>query len=232
MIEHVADDQVEAYALGALEDAERSAVDEHIAACDACLRRVGEAEETVASLALDLPRTEPSAALGERLARSLATTRQGDAPGAVVPSRGIVPLRRRRSYVWLAPLGAAAALVFALAGSFVQDAHLRGELADNDRALTQVVHSHFNHVTMTPAPGSGASAKVLFARDGSWIYVVADHLPAGTHAFATIAGSERDLGALAPQGDIATLFVSDANKPTTIILRADGNVEATATLGY
>lgn len=44
------DQEAELYALGMLEDDERARVDEHLAACDECLRRVGEAEGAVASL--------------------------------------------------------------------------------------------------------------------------------------------------------------------------------------
>ncbi len=46
---HIGED-AEAYALGLLDAAERERVDEHVAACGDCLRRLGEAEGAVASL--------------------------------------------------------------------------------------------------------------------------------------------------------------------------------------
>ncbi|MBD5605730.1 MAG: zf-HC2 domain-containing protein [Candidatus Eremiobacteraeota bacterium] len=44
------DDDAELYALGALETSERDAVDAHLATCDACTRRVADAERTVGAL--------------------------------------------------------------------------------------------------------------------------------------------------------------------------------------
>ncbi|MBV8196715.1 MAG: zf-HC2 domain-containing protein, partial [Candidatus Eremiobacteraeota bacterium] len=46
---HIGDD-AELYAAGALTRDEHAAVDAHIAQCPDCLRRVGEAEETVLAL--------------------------------------------------------------------------------------------------------------------------------------------------------------------------------------
>jgi hypothetical protein len=44
------DDEAEHYALGLLEDDERARIDDHLATCAACTRRVGEAEAVVAGL--------------------------------------------------------------------------------------------------------------------------------------------------------------------------------------
>ena len=44
------DHEAELYALGMLDEADRARVDEHIAVCDACLSRVGSAEEAVAEM--------------------------------------------------------------------------------------------------------------------------------------------------------------------------------------
>src|ERR1700688_4487918 len=46
------DENAELYALGTLSDSERAAVDAHVATCASCAQRVGEAEETVAALAV------------------------------------------------------------------------------------------------------------------------------------------------------------------------------------
>jgi anti-sigma factor RsiW len=216
---HVAD-QVEPYALGTLDEAERAAVDAHIAGCDACLRLVGRAEETVASLTSTLPRLRPPAGLGARLMNSAGVaTGQG-------PAR--TSLLRFRAF---APLATAAALALALGGTLVQNQSMRGELAQENGALTHVVHAHFLHVTMTPGRGEAVAAKVLFARDGSWIYVLADRPPPGVHVVATVAGVERDLGPLVSQDAVSSLF-ADVEKPSAVTLRDGARTIASALLAY
>jgi len=210
----------EAYVLGWLSDDERRAVDAHAAGCAECLQSLGEAERTVTSLAAALPRSLPSAQLARRLSGA-------DAPAA--GRRAPSPLLHATR--WFAPLAAAAALVLVLGGTLAVNQNLRGELADNELALVQVVNSHFNHVSMNAVAGAG-SAKVLYARDGGWIYVVADNPPAGAHVFASVAGAERDLGALEREGDVATLFVRGANRPSSVTLRDGERVVATARLQY
>ena len=48
-MDHI-DESAELYALGLLEPAERSRIDDHVAACDACAARLGNAESAVAAL--------------------------------------------------------------------------------------------------------------------------------------------------------------------------------------
>ncbi len=213
-------DQAEAYALGLLDDAERAAVDAHVGTCDECVRLVGQAEETVASLASALPRMTPSAALKARLGSSLAA-----ASGRARPSLALARLRA------IAPLATAAALALALGGALVQNNQMRGELAQENGALTHVVHAHFLHVNMTPAPGESLVAKVLFARDGSWIYVLADRPPRGLRVVATVDGVERDLGPLASDGTVGSLF-AEVQKPSDVSLRDGTRTIASARLAY
>jgi anti-sigma factor RsiW len=213
-------DNIEAYALGVLDDTERAAVDAHIAGCDECLQLVGRAEETVASLTAALPRLRPPAGLGARLTHSAGISAS---EGPVRPS-----LLRLRAF---APLATAAALALALGGTLVQNQHMRGELTQEDAALTHVVHAHFLHVTMTPGSGETVSAKVIFARDGSWIYVLADRPPEGVHVVATVAGVERDLGPLVALGAVSSLF-ADVEKPSAVTLRDGARTIASAPLSY
>ncbi|MBV8343959.1 MAG: zf-HC2 domain-containing protein, partial [Candidatus Eremiobacteraeota bacterium] len=43
-------DSAELYAAGALDERERAEIDAHVAECRDCLRRLGEAEETILTL--------------------------------------------------------------------------------------------------------------------------------------------------------------------------------------
>ena len=90
------DDEAELYALGMLDPAERERVDDHIRTCDACLRRVGAAEETVAALAapaLVRARSRPwsaavavasALACAASLAVAVGLHRETDADGAAI----------------------------------------------------------------------------------------------------------------------------------------------------
>jgi len=213
-------DLAEAYALGLLDEAERAAVDAHVATCDPCVRLVGRAEEAVAALASALPSHKPGAALKARLGTSLAA-----------PSERVRPRFALTQLRTFAPLATAAAFALALGGTLVQNGQMRGELAQEDSALVRVVHGHFLHVSMTPAPGESLVAKVLYARDGSWIYVLADRPPAGTRVIATVDGVERDLGVLAADGAVASLAANVA-KPSAVTLRDGARTLASADLRY
>jgi hypothetical protein len=72
----------------------------------------------------------------------------------------------------------AAALVLALLDAGWQSFRFHRQVAVDDAALSILVHSHFNHVSMTPLASGALAAKILYARDGSWIYVIADR-PSG-----------------------------------------------------
>ena len=139
MSAHVGED-AELYALGLLDAERRAEVDAHAAACDDCLRALGEAEETAALLAAALPELTPSRALGERLR---AATTPANSP--------VTPLRRpsARSPRWFAGLAVAAALVLALGAGWYQSSVMHGKLQANDVAVAMLVHSHFSHVPMT-----------------------------------------------------------------------------------
>ncbi len=90
-------EEAELYALGMLDAAERERVDAHVASCDACVRRLGEAERGLAVLidAAAVPRVRSrswplalAAALGVALAASIVTSlglqRSLDADGTML----------------------------------------------------------------------------------------------------------------------------------------------------
>src|ERR1700722_9611436 len=70
MMDHPHDD-LELYALGMLEPAERDAVDAHVATCMPCLELLGRAEAVGAELASALPRHSASRSLSARVTSSL-----------------------------------------------------------------------------------------------------------------------------------------------------------------
>jgi hypothetical protein len=209
--EHLGDD-AELYALGALDPVERAALEAHVRACSECAARVAEAETVAAALATTLPVYEPPARLEERLL------------GRSMPSH------TRRYASWLTAVAAVAAVLIGVLGW--QNATLRTERAQTTVALATIVHSHFLHVSMTKASSASPGAKVLYGRDGSWLYVVADRPEAGVRVVLTRQGVPRDVGALQTTGGVSTLFVPEANRPDSVVLRDAEGIVGSATLAY
>ncbi|MBV9718391.1 MAG: hypothetical protein JOZ77_03680 [Candidatus Eremiobacteraeota bacterium] len=185
-------ESAELYAIGALEAGERAAVESHIAHCTQCLRRVGEAEETVLAL-------EP-AARGQ------------------VPTRGkLLPFERRGASMWWIVAAAAAAFVL---GMIVPRAS-----SQHDAATLAMIQSHFSHAQFV---GSGPLAKVVYARDRSWYYVIVR----GSYrydVYGVVDGHAASLGALRPEGKASDLFTTARAAFDRLELRSRGAlVEAAA----
>lgn len=187
-------ESAELYAIGALDPAERAAVDAHITHCTECLRRVGEAEETVLAL--------------ER-ANSIEET-----------TPGVRPARRfaRRSVAWVLPLAAAAAFILGLL--FPRPA------PQNDSAMLAMIRSHFSHAQFA---GSGPDAKVLYARDRSWYYVIV----VGSRRYGVYGvrdGRSARLGVTQSRGKTSELFVRSSTRYDRLELRDSGTTIDTATM--
>ena len=224
MNEHVGDSAA-LYALGALEPGERERIDAHVATCDRCLLELGRAEQAVA--AIDdamLPQIEPPAELGRRIAASAAAAR---------PRRiGATPLRAPR---WF--LAAAAALVLGVGlggGALVrQSADVRAALQRDDLALATIATSHFKHESFAARAAGAPAAKVLYAPDGAWFYVIVDSGSCACRVVAHSAAGERDLGAPEARGATAVLLVRDFPRPASLdLIRNNGEPIARAALQY
>jgi hypothetical protein len=191
--EHIGE-AAELYAIGALDSSERAAVDAHIAHCAECLRRVGEAEETV--LALERANYVEKTAPGVRAARLFA----------------------RRSVTWLLPLTAAAAFILGLL--------FPRPVPQNDVATLAMIGSHFSHAQFA---GSGPAAKVLYARDRSWYYVIV----VGSRRYDVYGvrnGLSVRLGTTQPRGKTSEYFTRPAAKYDRLELRSSGTTMETATI--
>jgi hypothetical protein len=210
-------DDIELYALGMLEPAERDQIDAHVATCMPCMQRLAQAEAVGAELAGALPRHASSRALSTRVMTSLH-------------QHEVRPRMQRGWPGW----GLAAAAAFALlVGGGWQNYQFRSALQSQDVILAQIVHSHFNHVSLTTSlPDTSFGAKALFARDGSWVYLIVDHPPASLHVMATSASGVEDLGEPAVNNGVATLFLRPADRLTHLDLVVNGKPAATGNLVY
>jgi len=189
-------ENAELYAVGALSEDERGAVDAHAAHCPDCLRRLGEAEETV--LALE----------GGLVARSSQRRPQRRAP--IV--RGAVSW-------WAIPAIAAALIVGML---------IPRPAPQQNPAMLAMIHSHFSHAQFIGG-AAAPDAKVLYARDRSWYYVIVE----GTHRFGVFGrhgGRFAMLGATRPVRGTSELFARPGENFDHLELREGNAVVESASI--
>ena len=201
---HIGDD-AELYALGVLGDAERIALDAHLAQCGECRRRVGEAEETLLEMDRHVALQDPPADLAERL-------RAGRRPRAV--SSG---------FSWYAL--AAAFLIGLLPSTWFVTSTMQTKRSESlhSAALLAMVRSHFAHAQFTAAPG-GPDAKVIFARNGSWLYIIVAEKKAYHVVLEPVLRSHEivdDVGTTRLYGDGSELFVASPPRATAVELVND-----------
>jgi anti-sigma factor RsiW len=170
-----------AYALGALEDQEARAFEEHLAGCERCRDELATMRETVGSIALVVPAATPSAQLKQRL---MAEVRRQS------PRR---PAGRPRASGWVRPGLAIGSMVAAAAVVLVVVLTSGG--GASGRTFAGIVHARGATVSIRESNG-GAQLRVsrLPAPRAHRIYQVwlkrAAAAPIPTHTlFATSTGS-------------------------------------------
>jgi anti-sigma-K factor RskA len=130
-------EQVDAYALGALEGGEARALEQHLAnegphpLCEAALAR---ARETVATLAADLKPVTPPPRVWDGIARAISQgeepARRAPPPREPVAEQPREPVRAaRRIPAWVYGLAAAAVLTIVVSGVTVRQANRSASLA-------------------------------------------------------------------------------------------------------
>lgn len=215
-------DLAQLFALGVLEPDERADIEAHLRACDDCSQEVGRAEATVAALT---DATVPAA----ELPASLASRLHASASRALPVPRGARFATFASSAGWRAFAASVVLGIVLVGGALGRNAQLRNSLRADDLAFATIATSHFRHtdfVGRTPA-------KVLYARDGSWVYLIVDEPACQCRLVGRATSEVRDLGVPEPRGETATLFVARANRPHMLeLVDAQGSVLATATLVY
>ncbi|MBV8338352.1 MAG: zf-HC2 domain-containing protein [Candidatus Eremiobacteraeota bacterium] len=147
-------EDLEALALGGLDEQTSRRVLAHADNCPTCAAVLAQAMHTVNEL-------EPQTTLA-LASRALRATD--------VPLRSSTAERAAKRWRGVAMVAAAAALVLAAwSVNAVRNAH--SNVAGPVVPIAALVHSHFLHHALR---GTGGSAKVIQALDGSWIYLVGD----------------------------------------------------------
>jgi hypothetical protein len=202
MADHHVDELAELYALGALAESEAAAVERHGAQCTRCARRIGEAEETVLALERECAAQQPPDALGTRL-----------------------PFERHAASWWRFAAALAAGIVIGIGVTIVQPR----PGPQSQQVVTAMIRSHFSHAQFAPLASGAPDAKVIYAHDRGWLYVIAT----GSEAYEVDAvnGSSRTpLGTLLPDGSVSTLFVDRRITALTLELSDHGRVVERAML--
>ncbi|GAA4606235.1 anti-sigma-K factor RskA [Actinoplanes octamycinicus] len=174
---------VGAYALDAVDDLERAAVDRHLGECDECRIEAAELRETAARLA-DGTWSVPPPRLRDTVLAAVATTRQ-------IPVRAARRSRRADRSRWIAAAAAVVAAVGAGTAVFtVQELRVREE-----RAAVEAAHARADEVrAILAAPDmkvrdqaltGGGKVTVAYSRlrDAGVILMAADAVPSGGRVF-------------------------------------------------
>ena len=120
-------------------------------------------------------------------------------------------------------------LAFALIRASESAATLRGD----ELALELMASTRFEQKALAASSDLAPAAKVLYAKDGSWLYVLVQGDAGRLHVDVTDGGGVvRDIGAPLQRGDVATLFVPNADTPQQVSLRDANGIIASAALKY
>ncbi len=199
------------YALGALDEPTRNAIDSHAAGCAPCRRLLGAAEENVTRMVEVEPKREP--------------------PAALLRFRTPSPPARAAWPAWGA-LAAALLLGFLPSAYFwKQNQAMRDAIAANADVMSRLAGTSVRSARFTSMTG-GVSARVMYAPDGSW-YVVLVHGASGDLDVAWMHDGTRTLlGTTQPHGDVAMLYLPKSHPMNQLALVDGPRVVAEAQLAY
>ncbi len=218
--EHV-EDRAALYALGALPDDERAAIDAHLRECVVCMEEVGAAEGDVARIVLAEPQRTPPAALETRI-------------GQLVQPRFLEAQRRSGRVAWPYAAAIAAALLLGLLPSAYfwsanRAAHV-AMLAQSD-AMGRLASAPHRTAKFQPA-NANPPAEVMYAPDGSWYVVVVRSASKALSVAWLHDGTHTMLGNVVPAGNVAMLYLPKSHRMDRLALMDGGRVVAEATLSW
>ncbi|WP_042366433.1 anti-sigma factor [Streptacidiphilus neutrinimicus] len=198
-----------AHALGALEDHERSAFEDHLTNCEACSAEVGEFLATSARLAL-ASAEPPPAAMKHQVLHRIAQVRQEppkvDLP-APRPHRSASVVSRGTAFALAASIAAAVGLGCVAAWQYTQAQDARHHAAQTDAQAAQIaaVLSASDAETVVGnvgGAGQGARAAVVASRSQNRAVFLTTGLPA-LPSGKTYQLWFNDAGAMRPAGLVA-----------------------------
>ncbi len=216
-MEHVGEDAA-LYALGALDEEERTGVERHADACVACAKLLAQACDDVAVMS----ESEAQLPLPRDLSARMATA--FDRGGAV--SLVNRPQGRR----WPAAFAAVAAiLVLALAPAgylWQQNLSLHETMLAQSAAMTRIATSPHRVATFASNP----DARVMYGRDGSWYCIIVRGASAPIQVAWKHGAEMTMLGTAMPHGDTAMLYLPKSHRMDQLALIEESRVVGQAQL--
>ncbi len=201
-IHHVA----AAYAVDALDEAERRAFETHFHSCEVCRSDLADHRETLADLAVATA-VPPAASLKDRVLAEIDHTRQ---LSPLLPE-GVSSLdeqRRRRRTIGTTVAAVAAAAIMFVAGALLVDPD-GGGFGDEIAAVLDDPDARFLTLAPDATVGAVGSVRVVWSNSTNRAVVLGDDLPA------------------APDGEVYELWLIDDAGPTPMRLldrAADGEL--------
>lgn len=200
------------YALGALDERERRAVEDHLDICDACRRLLAQAEADVTTVELARAQFEPPATLAARISHTIAP------PSAPRAGRG-----------WTAAIAAAVVLTLLPAGYLLREnTTMHADMATDAQALARVAASPHRVARFS----GGMDANVMYGSDGSWYCVVIRGARAGMDVVWPHDGEQTMLGRAMPHGDVALLYLPKSHRMDRLTILEDGRIVGQAQLVF
>lgn len=210
MIGHLSDEAA-LYALGALSDEERAAIEAHTRACSSCAALLGAAEHDVA-LAVSLePQHDPPTLLAGRIARTID-----------------------RSRMWPPFVALAAAFVVGLLPSayfWQQNQTLHATMIAQTAAMQRVAGAP-HRMARFRGMNAGGSASVMYAPDGSWYVVLVRDVTKSLAVAWTHDGEQTMLGTAVPHDGVAVLYLPQSHRMDQLALMDGPRTVAVADLSY
>jgi anti-sigma factor RsiW len=209
--EYVAE-RAELYALGALDDDERRAIEAHLRECSSCTRLVGAAERDVALIAsMEAHRTAPPE-LAARIERMIQ------------PQRTAWPL----AYAL-----AAALLVGLLPSAYFwsENRRMHATMLAQNAVMERLAGAPHRMTRFHPMQPS-SPAEVVYAPDGSWYLVVVRNAGKALDVAWMHDGERTMLGRAIPRGNLAMLYLPKSHRMNRLALMDGDRVVAEATLSW
>jgi anti-sigma factor RsiW len=203
-------ENAELYALGQLDELEASRVERHVRTCDVCAKRLGEAEEAVLCLieSCDVA-AEPPAELDRRVRFS------GQPPRA-----------------WIAAV-AAAFLVGLLPWGVTTVRHSdEGSGSNQQLAMNAMLAGHFLHTPVAALVPGAPHAKVIYPREGGWLYVLVGAASQSLDVVAVTGNQRTTIASIAPGTATRGAFVEIVQRVSSVELLESGTPVGSARIVY
>jgi hypothetical protein len=202
-------ENAELYALGELEELDVARIERHARACDECAARIGKAEAAIAA-AIEIGGLPP-----ERPASLDARMRF-----AATPSR---------TPAWIAAV--AAAFVIGLLPWGVTMTQRSGSSQSQD-AVDAMLAGHFVHAPLVALRSDAPPAKVIYAREGGWIYVLARAGPLKLDVATETNGVITTVASLEGSDKTRSAFIRTGARIDSVLLVDRGTPIASAKIVY